>query len=70
MLRCLYSAVAISLFAAVGLGPVQANYDWPLELNAGWQEAVVSVSDLAQWQTHLADIAGWQPVHEGPVDPC
>ena len=66
MLRPSFSVLALFCLFVF---PAQANSDWPLELDAGWQEAVVSVSDLAEWQTHLADIAGWQPIHEGSVDP-
>ncbi len=47
---------------------IQANDEWPLDLDAGWQEAVLSVSNLSQWQEQLADIAGWQSIHEGFVD--
>lgn len=47
---------------------VRAESDWPLDLDVGWQEAVLSVSDLEAWQTQLADIAGWQPILKGEVD--
>lgn len=45
-----------------------AQSGWPLENDAGWQEAVLSVSDLTMWQEQLADIAAWQPVLDGTVD--
>lgn len=73
MLRSVFSFVALTLVACMGLAvsssPTRANYEWPLTLDEGWQEAVLSVSDLEQWQVHLGDIAGWQPIHNGSVDP-
>ncbi|MEQ9110596.1 MAG: hypothetical protein RIF37_15535 [Rhodospirillaceae bacterium] len=45
-----------------------AQPGWPLQVDAGWQEAVLSVSDATQWQTQLQDIAGWQPILSGDVD--
>ena len=50
------------------LPPAQADSDWPLEMDVGWQEAVLSVTNAAQWQAQLEDVAGWTAVYSGPVD--
>ena len=36
-------------------------------VTGGWQETVVSVSDLAAWQGVLSQVAGWQVLHQGQV---
>lgn len=58
----------VALFVSAILSPALADSDWPLELDVGWQEAVLSVSDADQWQAQLADIAGWTAIHSGEVD--
>lgn len=40
-----------------------------LNPSAGWQEAVISVSDMDVWDRALRELAGWRVVHEGAVDP-
>ena len=57
------------LMALLMAGPAQAE-DWPLNPDTGWQEAVLSVSNLGQWQAMLMDIAGWVPIRAGDVDPA
>ncbi len=59
-----------SVFAGVvmAFSSAQADSDWPLEVNVGWQEAVLSVSDASQWQRQLKDIAGWEAIYSGDVD--
>jgi len=68
MLRTICSAVLFILIVSVASRPAQANKDWPLDVDEGWQEAVLSVSSLDQWRAHLGDIAGWQPIYQGSVD--
>lgn len=41
---------------------------WPVSLDEGWQEAVLSVTDLNQWRVQLEDIAGWTVLGKTSVD--
>ena len=68
MMSAISRAALASVAFLVVSTPVQADPKWPLEMDVGWQEAVLSVSDLAQWQAQLADIAGWQSIYSGNVD--
>lgn len=60
--------IAVLAAIAFSVPSAQASDGWPLTNDEGWQEAVVSVSDVEMWTTHLADIAGWQAVLEGNAD--
>lgn len=60
--------IALVLVASTLSVSVRAESDWPIELNVGWQEAVLSVSDASQWQVQLEDIAGWSAIYSGEVD--
>jgi catechol 2,3-dioxygenase-like lactoylglutathione lyase family enzyme len=44
------------------------NQEWPVNLDGGWQEAVLSVSDVDQWSLQLQDIAGWTVLGEAKLD--
>jgi hypothetical protein len=68
MMSAISRAALASVAFLVVSTPVQADPKWPLEMDVGWQEAVLSVSDLAQWQDQLAGIAGWQSIYSGNVD--
>lgn len=67
MRKCIKACLIAALLMAVGQ-PLKAESDWPLDLDVGWQEAVLSVSDLEAWQTQLVDIAGWEAILKGDVD--
>ena len=56
------------LISLLLVSPATAE-DWPLDTQGGWQEAVLSVSDLGRWQAMLMDIAGWVPIRSGEMDP-
>lgn len=64
--RLRFIVFLISLFAV--WGAAQAEEAWPLDLDVGWQEAVLSVSNALEWQSQLEDIAGWHAVHAGTVE--
>lgn len=68
MLNVKLGITALLIGMASVLSPAKADDPWPLELDRGWQEAVLSVSNAAQWQAQLKDIAGWTAVHSGSVD--
>jgi len=69
MLSSLRAFSAALFFAAVwARGPATAD-EWPLDPANGWQEAVVSVSDLDSWQAYMVSLAEWRPVTKAPVDP-
>ena len=39
-------------------------------LSGGYQEAVFSVSDAAEWVAFLEEVAGWDVLHDGELDPA
>lgn len=67
-MRCLVKALVLAVSLAGASQSARAASEWPLDVDVGWQEAVLSVSDLDAWQTQLEDIAGWAPILEGDVD--
>jgi hypothetical protein len=62
------SLSSVFMWVLTAFARVQAASDWPLEVDLGWQEAVLSVSNISQWQTQLQDIAGWEPIYSGDMD--
>lgn len=68
MTKLVSSLLATAIVMALAPLPSRAASDWPLEMDVGWQEAVLSVSDLNAWETQLEDIAGWSALLKGEVD--
>ena len=61
--------VALALLSASCLVSAEAQEIDSLIVDGGWQEAVISVSDLDHWDRSLQVLAGWRSTYEGAVDP-
>jgi catechol 2,3-dioxygenase-like lactoylglutathione lyase family enzyme len=66
--RLLVAPLAAFCLSAVCLPPAFAADEHPY-ISGGYQEAVFSVSDLAQQTAFYEAVAGWQVLHRGAVSP-
>lgn len=68
-LRRLISVVLAAILATAGAALAAEKNPPPLrfDLNAGWHEAVISVSDIDRTRQFFEKAAGWQLLDEGPL---
>ncbi len=55
----------LACLSQIGVGPVGRTAEPSKALDAGWQEAVISVRDAKPLLRFFEDVAGWRVIHSG-----
>lgn len=68
MIKHTFLFLILLVFTAVQTS-AQNQEKWPVSPDNGWQEVMMTVSDLNKTANDMIDIGGWEMVEKGIVDP-